>query len=62
MMKSAYAKTGAAEHTPFEEFWEKGYALQPAPKRPAPGCVTATSTQIRKEPAAHQVRQDRDVL
>ena len=32
IMKFAYAKTGAAEHTPFEEFWEKGYALQPAPK------------------------------
>ena len=32
IMKFAYAKTGAAEHTPFEEFWERGYALQPAPK------------------------------
>lgn len=32
IMKFAYAKTGAAETTPFEEFWERGYALQPAPK------------------------------
>jgi trimethylamine-N-oxide reductase (cytochrome c) len=32
IMKFAYAKTGTAETTPFEEFWERGYALQPFPQ------------------------------
>ena len=32
IMKKAYAMTGAAETTSFEDFWDKGYALQPAPK------------------------------
>ncbi|MBP9184903.1 MAG: molybdopterin-dependent oxidoreductase, partial [Fuscovulum sp.] len=32
IMKFAYAKTGAAGTTPFEEFWERGYALQPFPQ------------------------------
>lgn len=32
IMKFAYAKTGASQEIPFEEFWEKGYALQPAPQ------------------------------
>ncbi|WP_234187924.1 molybdopterin-dependent oxidoreductase [Shinella sp. NM-101] len=31
ILKVAYSKTGAAETTPFETFWEKGYARQPAP-------------------------------
>ena len=31
IMKFAYAKTGASADTPFEEFWEKGYAWQKAP-------------------------------
>ena len=30
-IEAAYERSGAAKHTPFEEFWEKGYALQPAP-------------------------------
>ncbi len=32
IMKKAYAMTGAAKTTSFEDFWDKGYALQPAPK------------------------------
>ncbi len=31
ILKFAYAKTGAAADTPFEEFWERGYAWQKAP-------------------------------
>lgn len=31
-IKAAYARCAAAEHTPFEEFWEKGYARQEAPQ------------------------------
>ena len=30
-IRAAYERTGASKTTPFEEFWEKGYALQPAP-------------------------------
>jgi trimethylamine-N-oxide reductase (cytochrome c) len=30
-LRAAYERSAAAEHTPFEEFWERGYALQPAP-------------------------------
>jgi len=30
-IEAAYGRSGASKHTPFEEFWEKGYALQPAP-------------------------------
>lgn len=31
-IKLAYEKSGAAKDTPFEEFWEKGYALMPVPE------------------------------
>ncbi|QCO55586.1 trimethylamine-N-oxide reductase [Pseudorhodobacter turbinis] len=31
-IKLAYAATDAAKHTPFEEFWEKGYARQEVPE------------------------------
>ena len=31
VIKFAYSKTTASRTTPFEEFWERGYALQPAP-------------------------------
>lgn len=31
ILKFAYAKTGASQHTTFEEFWERGYAWQKAP-------------------------------
>ncbi|PLX38237.1 MAG: trimethylamine-N-oxide reductase [Hyphomicrobiales bacterium] len=30
-VKAAYSKSGAAKETPFEEFWEKGYARMPMP-------------------------------
>ncbi|MDU8929346.1 molybdopterin-dependent oxidoreductase [Alisedimentitalea sp. MJ-SS2] len=30
-VKAAYAKSSAAAETPFEEFWEKGYARMPVP-------------------------------
>lgn len=32
IMKEAYSKTTASQTTSFEEFWEKGYALQPYPE------------------------------
>ncbi|WYK06549.1 molybdopterin-dependent oxidoreductase [Cereibacter sphaeroides f. sp. denitrificans] len=32
IMKLAYSKTTAAQTTPFEEFWERGYAFQPIPE------------------------------
>lgn len=31
-IKAAYSRCAAAEHTPFEEFWEKGYARQAVPE------------------------------
>lgn len=31
-IKLAYEKSTAAKETPFEEFWEKGYALMPVPE------------------------------
>ncbi|WP_050523189.1 molybdopterin-dependent oxidoreductase [Pseudorhodobacter wandonensis] len=31
-IKAAYSRCAAAEHTTFEEFWEKGYARQEAPQ------------------------------
>ncbi|WP_425040683.1 molybdopterin-dependent oxidoreductase [Primorskyibacter sp. S187A] len=31
-IQQAYAKSSAAEHTPFEEFWEKGYAFMGVPE------------------------------
>lgn len=31
-LKAAYGRSSAAEHTSFEEFWEKGYALQEVPR------------------------------
>lgn len=33
IIKLAYSRTTAAQTTPFEEFWEKGYALQPYPQK-----------------------------
>ncbi|WP_415184489.1 molybdopterin-dependent oxidoreductase [Phaeovulum sp.] len=32
IIKQAYSRTTASETTPFEEFWEKGYAWQKAPE------------------------------
>jgi len=32
ILKFAYERSGAAQDTPFEEFWEKGYAWQKAPQ------------------------------
>ncbi|WP_417588154.1 molybdopterin-dependent oxidoreductase [Pararhodobacter oceanensis] len=31
-IEQAYSRSGAAQHTPFEEFWEKGYARQEVPE------------------------------
>ena len=31
-IEEAYSRSAAAEHTPFEEFWEKGYARQEVPE------------------------------
>lgn len=31
-IKQAYERSGAASETPFEEFWEKGYARMPVPE------------------------------
>ncbi|MEM9577798.1 MAG: molybdopterin-dependent oxidoreductase [Pseudomonadota bacterium] len=31
-VQNAYERSGAAEHTPFEEFWEKGYAFMEVPE------------------------------
>jgi trimethylamine-N-oxide reductase (cytochrome c) len=31
-IRAAYERSGAAEHTPFEEFWEKGYARMEVPQ------------------------------
>ncbi len=31
-IQAAYERSSAAEHTPFEEFWEKGYARQEVPQ------------------------------
>lgn len=33
IIKFAYSKTTASQTTPFEKFWEKGYALQPYPEK-----------------------------
>jgi trimethylamine-N-oxide reductase (cytochrome c) len=33
IIKLAYSRTTAAQTTSFEDFWEKGYALQPAPQK-----------------------------
>jgi trimethylamine-N-oxide reductase (cytochrome c) len=62
-IKLAYEASGAAAETPFEEFWEKGYARMPVPKE-ARGWVRHAAF-IRTTPKATRCtrfRQDRDVL